>query len=287
MPASNEPRTASAGTAPPAPVIEAVNVAKAFGGVKAVRDVSFRAYDGAITGLIGPNGAGKSTLLALLSGALRPDSGRVLLDGADVTKWSNWRRARAGLIRTFQVSRPLGHMTVLENLLVGAMTAEGETFTSAVFRRRKWRAAQEADLVYARELLERFNLEPLANDYAETLSGGQQRLLEMARSLMSRPRLLLLDEPFAGVNPTLAQELADHVWDLKGQGLAIILVEHELSLVARLCEPICVMDAGSVLAVGSMDELHRNPAVVSAYLGQTLPSDDLEVSGKGAARGTS
>lgn len=263
-----------------AAVIEAEDVHKSFGGVRAVAGTSFEARDGAITGLIGPNGAGKSTLLAILSGAQRPDRGRVLFRGEDVTSWPAWRRARAGLIRTFQVSRPLGRMTVLENLLVGAMNPEGETFTSAVFRRRRWLAAQEADLVRAHDLLERFSLSRLANDHAETLSGGQLRLLELARALMPRPHLLLLDEPFAGVNPTLAQELADHVWELKGEGLAIVLIEHDLSLVGRLCDPVYVMDAGSVLAVGSMEELQRNPAVVSAYLGQTLAR---EGDGDGAA----
>jgi len=250
--------------------IEAVDVRKGFGGVKAVDGVSFQARDGAITGLIGPNGAGKSTLLALLSGAVEPDGGRILLGGRDVTRWAAWRRARAGLIRTFQVSRPLARMTVLENLLVGAMNPLGTTFTSAVFRRRRWLESQWADVDRAEALLERFALTRVTDDYAETLSGGQLRLLELARALMARPKVLLLDEPFAGVNPTLAQELADHVSQLRREGLAIVLIEHDLSLVGRLCDPVYVMDAGTVLAIGSMDELQQNVAVVDAYLGQTL-----------------
>jgi ABC-type branched-subunit amino acid transport system ATPase component len=251
------------------PAIEAVSVSKAFGGVKAVVDVTFAAHSGEITGLIGPNGAGKSTLLSLLGGAGRPDSGRIKMAGIDITRWPDRRRARAGLIRTFQVSRPLGHMTVLENLLVGAMNTSGETFFSAVFRSSQWKAAESEDLDRALALCERFNLTRVANDFAETLSGGQLRLLELARALMAKPKVLLLDEPFAGVNPTLAQELADHVLTLRDDSLAIVLIEHDLGLMGRLCDPIVVMETGSVLASGSMDELSKNDAVVGAYLGAT------------------
>ncbi|HUZ41857.1 MAG TPA: ABC transporter ATP-binding protein [Acidimicrobiales bacterium] len=252
-----------------APLIQAAGLSKSFGGIHAVQNCSLEAYPGRITGLIGPNGAGKSTLLALLAGALRPDSGKVLFDGHDVTRMHDWQRARLGLVRTFQVSRPLGHMTVLENMLIGAMDMSGETYVKALLNRKQWKENEERDLIRAVELLERFNLLPLTNDYAEILSGGQMRLLELARALMAKPKLLLLDEPFAGVNPTLAQELADHVEQLNREGQSMILIEHELNLVGRLCDPVIVMTNGSVLASGSIDELGKNAEVVDAYLGRT------------------
>lgn len=260
------------------PAIEAVSVSKAFGGIQAVRGCSFSAAAGAITGLIGPNGAGKSTLLAILGGAVRPDAGTVRLRGQDVTRWPDWRRARAGLIRTFQVSRPLGRLTVLENMLVGTREVGGETFTAALFQRRQWQQAQHQELERATELLHRFNLTRVANDCAETLSGGQQRLLELARALMARPPVLLLDEPFAGVNPTLAQELAGHIEGLRGSGLAIVLIEHELRLVGRLCDPIVVMSGGTILAKGTMAEISANAEVVDVYLGraEVTPAGDTE-----------
>jgi neutral amino acid transport system ATP-binding protein len=251
------------------PIIQAVKLSKSFGGVRAVQNCSLEVYPGKITGLIGPNGAGKSTLLALLAGAERADSGKVIFNGQDVTKMHDWQRARLGLVRTFQVSRPLGHMTVLENMLVGAMDMSGETFAKAFLNRKQWKENEERDLVRAVELLERFNLLRLANDYAEILSGGQMRLLELARALMANPKLLLLDEPFAGVNPTLAQELADHIEELNRGGQSMILIEHELNLVGRLCDPVIVLANGSVLAKGSMDELGKSAEVLDAYLGRT------------------
>ena len=252
-----------------APLIQAVGLSKSFGGVRAVQNCSLEAYPGKITGLIGPNGAGKSTLLALLAGAERPDSGKVLFEGRDVTRRHDWQRARLGLVRTFQVSRPLGHMTVLENMLIGAMHMSGEPFAKDFLNRKQWKENEERDLIRAVELLERFDLLQLTNDYAEILSGGQMRLLELARALMANPKLLLLDEPFAGVNPTLAQELADHVEQLNREGQSMILIEHELNLVGRLCDPVIVMANGSVLASGSMDELGKSAEVLDAYLGRT------------------
>lgn len=251
------------------PIIQAVNLSKSFGGVRAVQNCSLEVFPGKITGLIGPNGAGKSTLLALLAGAERADSGKVIFDGHDVTRMRDWQRARLGLVRTFQVSRPLGHMTVLENMLIGAMDMSGETFAKAFLNRKQWKENEERDLIRAVELLERFNLLRLANDYAEILSGGQMRLLELARALMANPKLLLLDEPFAGVNPTLAQELADHVEELNRGGQSMILIEHELNLVGRLCDPVIVLANGSVLARGSMDDLGKSAEVLDAYLGRT------------------
>lgn len=250
------------------PLLAASSVSKAFGGLKAVASCTFAAEQGKITGLIGPNGAGKSTLLGLLSGMMRPDAGTIRFAGHDVTGWPVWRRARAGLVHTFQVSRPLGHMTVVENMLIGAMDRRGENFTEALLRRRKWRMAEAESLTYAESLLRRFNLLHVANDYAETLSGGQLRLLEFARALMSRPRLLLLDEPFAGVHPRLAEELADHVHSLNSEGFSFVVIEHELTLVRRLCNPVIVMNAGTVLAEGSMEEISKDSAVVQAYLGR-------------------
>ncbi|MCL6596468.1 MAG: ABC transporter ATP-binding protein [Firmicutes bacterium] len=247
-------------------VLEAIDVHKAFGGVQAVNGTSLRAARGRITGLIGPNGAGKSTMIGLLSGALQPDRGTVRLLGQDVTHLPNWRRARLGLIRTFQVSREFGRMTVLENLMVAQTPQRGESFVLAAFAPRLWKEEEAARLEQARAILDRFQLSHLEDEYAANLSGGQKRLLEMARALMANPKILLLDEPMAGVNPTLAQELAGHIESLRDEGMTILLIEHELRLVERLCDPVVVMAQGRVLAEGTMDELRRNEEVVKAYL---------------------
>jgi ABC-type branched-subunit amino acid transport system ATPase component len=247
-------------------LLEAQDVRKWFGGVHAVDGSSLQVRANRVTGLIGPNGAGKSTMLSLLAGSEFPDSGKIVLFGEDVTREAEWRRARLGLIRTFQISRQFSKVTVLDNLMVAPGDQVGESLWGALFRVRAWRENERVLLDRAYMLLDRFALMPLANEYAGNLSGGQKRLLEMARALMAEPRVLLLDEPLAGVNPKLINTIAGHIERLRDEGMTILLIEHELGVVERLCDPIVVMAQGRVLDEGSMSALRRNTAVVDAYL---------------------
>lgn len=246
--------------------LEAVDLRRWYGGVHAVDGCSFGVPSGQITGLIGPNGAGKSTAVSLLAGSIRPDGGRISLQGRDITGLPNWRRARLGLIRTFQVSRELAHMTVLDNLMMAVTPQPGESLWSALAGRSRWRRAEREMLTRAWGLLEQFGLAHMADEYAENLSGGQKRLLEMARAVMPEPQVLLLDEPVAGVNPRLINEIAGHIERLRDEGMTILMVEHELNVVERLCDSVIVMAQGRVLDVGPMDRLRQNQAVVEAYL---------------------
>jgi branched-chain amino acid transport system ATP-binding protein len=239
---------------------------KRFGGQLAVDHVSLMVKTGGITGVIGPNGAGKSTLLGLVAGALRPDAGTVRFLGNDVTRLPTYRRSRIGLVRTFQMSGEFAKLTVVENLLVAAPRQVGETWKGYVLGRRAWRR-QEADAAErARAILRRFSLADKERDLAGSLSGGQKRLLEVMRALMAEPAMLLLDEPMAGVHPSLSSIVEDHLLELRDEGLTIMLVEHELGAVGRLCDRVLVMAQGRVLAEGTMDELQGRHEVVDAYL---------------------
>lgn len=247
-------------------LLEIDNVFCAFGGVQALAGCSFTVREGSITGLIGPNGAGKSTLIGVVAGAVNPDSGRVRFRGYDTTGWPDWKIARHGLTRTFQTSSEFPRMTVLENMMVGAISQRGETWWLALAGRWTWHKQELMALKRARQLLQQFELAGFEDHYAGELSGGQKRLLELARSLMAEPKLLLLDEPMAGVNPSLVHRLADHVERLRDEGVTVLLVEHELELVERLCDPIVTMVQGAVLAEGTMEQLREHEAVVEAYL---------------------
>jgi len=237
-----------------------------FGGVHAVDGASFTIPHGRITGLIGPNGAGKSTALKLIAGALRPSAGTIVYNGEDIAGKPAWEVARRGLIRTFQLSAEFGRLTVLENLLVAAPDQRASSFAGALRGKRYWGRQQRELVQQARGLLADFELTSKADEYAATLSGGQKRLLEMARALMARPRLLLLDEPLAGVNPTLRLAVEDHLQRLRDEGLTMVMVEHELGAVERCCESVIVMAQGRVLATGSMEQMRANEEVADAYL---------------------
>jgi branched-chain amino acid transport system permease protein len=249
-----------------APALEVDSLRVDFGGVHAVDGASFAVAANQVTGLIGPNGAGKSTALKLIAGALDPTDGRVRLDGADVTGWSAHALARRGLIRTFQLSSEFAHLTVLENLLVAAPGQRASTFLGAMRSKRYWRGEQAALLGHAWRLLEDFDMTEKADELAGRLSGGQKRLVEIMRALMARPRVLLLDEPLAGVNPTLRLRIEEHLMRLRETGLTMVMVEHELATVERCCDSVIVMARGRVLARGSMHEMRSNPEVVDAYL---------------------
>ena len=237
-----------------------------LGGVDAVASVSFSVPEGHTIGLIGPNGAGKSTLVGLIAGTRLPDAGTVRLFGQDISGLPAWKRSRLGLARTFQLSGQFPRLTVLENLVVACRDKTGETFWGALFRRRRWRAVEQAHAERAWELLERFRLEHKANEYAGLLSGGEKRLVEIMRGLMSHPRVLLLDEPLAGINPTLRAEITEYLWSLKRDGLTMILVEHELEAVERLCDTVLVMANGQIVGQGKYSEVIAMGEVVDAYI---------------------
>lgn len=243
------------------------NVRKSFGGVKAINNVSFDVREGTITGLIGPNGAGKSTMVNAISGFHRIDAGSVRLNGIDVTNWPAYRIAQQGLIRTFQIARELKKLTVLENLMLAPQQQFGERAWHSLFFRRKIEEQQQDYLKEALEWLKLFDLYQLRDEYAGNLSGGQKKLLELARALMGKPKLVLLDEPMAGVNPSLALKLQEHILSLKKQGVTFLLIEHNLGIVEAVCDHVVVMAEGKVLAQGKMGDLRENESVVAAYLG--------------------
>jgi branched-chain amino acid transport system ATP-binding protein len=247
-------------------VLELVGVSREFGGVRAVDDVSFSVRAGTLTGLIGPNGAGKSTLLAMVAGTLPVSSGTVIYRGQDVTGLAAFRRARLGLVRTFQLASEFKRLTVMENLLSAVPGNRGDSFRGAVLGKRYWRADETAAIARAEKMLERFGLEGFANDYAGDLSGGQRRLVEIMRALMAEPGMLLLDEPMAGVHPNLARRIGDQLVALCAEGMTILMVEHELAIMDEFCDPVVVMAEGAVLAEGTMAQLRARSEVVEAYL---------------------
>jgi ABC-type branched-subunit amino acid transport system ATPase component len=260
----------SAGSAEEEPgggvVLEARGVSREFGGVRAVDDVSFVVREGTLTGLIGPNGAGKSTLLAMLAGTLPVSSGHVLYRGRDVTRVAAFRRARMGLVRTYQLASEFKRLTVMENLLAAVPGNRGDSLRGALLGKWYWRGDETAAIARAERLLERFGLAEFANHYAGDLSGGQRRLVEIMRALMAGPSMLLLDEPMAGVHPNLARRIGHQLVALVQEGMTILMVEHELAIMDEFADPVVVMADGAVLAEGTMAQLRTRSEVVEAYL---------------------
>lgn len=248
-------------------IITVTDLRKSFGGVKAVDGISFDVAERGITGLIGPNGAGKSTVVNIVSGFHKAETGAVRLRGRDVTNWPPHRVAEAGLIRTFQVARELQKLTVLENMMLAPQKQLGENPVNAVFRRSHIRREEERYLVRALELLERFQLLHQRDEYAGNLSGGQKKLLELARALMAGPAVVLLDEPMAGINPSLARALQEGIVALAEEGMTFLIIEHNLGIVEAMCSHVIVMAEGRLLAQGTMDVLRENEQVIAAYLG--------------------
>ncbi|HSR83397.1 MAG TPA: branched-chain amino acid ABC transporter ATP-binding protein/permease [Streptosporangiaceae bacterium] len=247
-------------------VLQAIDVSRDFGGVHAVSHVSLAVRRGTLTGLIGPNGAGKSTLLALLAGTDNVSAGHIVYHGQDITRVPAYRRARLGLVRTFQLASEFKRLTVLENLLSATPGNRGDSFRGALAGHRYWGADEASAIAKAAGILTRFGLEPLANEYAGDLSGGQRRLVEIMRALMTDPQMLLLDEPMAGVHPELARQIGGALVELCRDGMTILMVEHELAIMDEFCDPVIVMAEGSVLAEGTMTELRDRTEVVEAYL---------------------
>ncbi|HUZ19064.1 MAG TPA: branched-chain amino acid ABC transporter ATP-binding protein/permease [Acidimicrobiales bacterium] len=247
-------------------ILETVGLVRAFEGVRAVDGVSIAFQRGQLTGLIGPNGAGKSTTLAMLAGTLPVTEGRILYRGEDVTQIPAFRRARSGLVRTFQLASEFKKLTVMENLLTAVPDQRGDTFRAAVLGRRYWGRQEHEATERAKQMLEEFGLSALADRYAGDLSGGQRRLVEIMRSLMAEPEVLLLDEPMAGVHPRLAHQIGERLVGLCGKGMTIVMVEHELAIMDEFCDPVVVMAEGRVLAQGTMASLRATEEVVEAYL---------------------
>ena len=254
------------GPTDPEPLLVVSCISKHFGGVQAVADASLAIASGESLGLIGPNGAGKSTVLGMIAGAVRPDSGSIRFGGEEIAGLPAHKIARGGLIRTFQLSSEFPRLTVLQNLLVARANQEGERLWGLVRGRRAWAEEEERAVVRARQLLDRFRLTELESEYAGNLSGGQRRLLEVARALMAGPKLLLLDEPTAGVHPKMVGELREQLRALVDEGLGMLMIEHELGIVEEVCQRVVVMARGEVIAEGGLAEVRQLPEVREAYV---------------------
>ena len=248
------------------PILVADSVTRRFGGLMAVNVDHFEIQRGSITALIGPNGAGKTTFFNVLTGFDEANTGTWSFDGDDITGMPGHRVARRGMVRTFQLTKALSRLTVIENMKLGATDQIGENFFRALLK-PLWRD-QERDIEERAEgLLERFNLAHMRNEFAGTLSGGQRKLLEMARALMVEPQLVMLDEPMAGVNPALAQSIIGHVEGLREEGLTVLFIEHDMDVVRTISDWVVVMAEGLLIAEGRHSSIVTNPRVIDAYLG--------------------
>lgn len=248
-------------------LLEAEGLSKRFGGLQAVQDVQLQVAAGQITGLIGPNGAGKSTLFALLANFLKPDAGTVHFRGRRTDPLPPYQLAQLGLVRTFQTARSLSRLTVLENMLLGAQQQHGERFWQVWLQPQVIRQQERELRDRALTLLEEVGLAAKAQDYAGSLSGGQRKLLEMARALMASPQLVLLDEPAAGVNPALIETLCEHIQTWNQQGISFLIIEHNMDVIMSLCDRIWVLAEGRNLVDGPPATIQHNEQVLAAYLG--------------------
>lgn len=243
-------------------------VVKSFGGFRALNGCALEIRPGGITGIMGPNGAGKSTLFNVVAGLFPPDEGEVVLEGRGVGGLSPHRLAARGLVRTFQISRELGELTVLENMLLGQQRQSGERALLAFLGGRRVRDEEALAIEKARALLERVDLWHLANEPARNLSGGQKKLLEISRALMLDPKIILLDEPTAGVSPLMSRMLATTISQLRDRGLTFAIIEHDMDVIAELCDPIYVLAEGRTLTSGTFRDVSGNADVMKAYLGK-------------------
>jgi branched-chain amino acid transport system ATP-binding protein len=267
------------GVSKPDPILTVDNIARNFGGMQAVDVKHLEVQRGAITALIGPNGAGKTTFFNLITGFDRPSSAAGRFASKSGDGYANWsfngkslestgaaKVAQAGMVRTFQLTKALSKMTVLDNMLLGAKDQSGERFFTA-FVKPVWAAREREIRARAEDLLQRFKLLEKKNDYAGSLSGGQRKLLEMARALMSEPSMIMLDEPMAGVNPALTQSLLGHIQSLRDEGTTVLFVEHDMHVVSFISDWVVVMAEGVIVAEGAPKNVMKDPAVIDAYLG--------------------
>lgn len=268
------------------PILEVNNIVRRFGGISAVDVDHLEVQRGAITALIGPNGAGKTTFFNLITGFDRPNSAKKRFsragEGEKVAEWrfngremaatTSFRVARAGMVRTFQLTKALAAMTVLDNMLLGAGGQAGERLGVSLIR-PVWRSQERSNVAKAEELLARFKLHDKRHDYAGSLSGGQRKLLEMARALMSDPAMIMLDEPMAGVNPALTQSLLGHIQELRDHGTTVLFVEHDMHMVRHISDWVVVMAEGKIVAEGRPESVMANQAVIDAYLGSHHDKD--------------
>jgi neutral amino acid transport system ATP-binding protein len=254
------------------PILVADNVTRQFGGLTAVDVAHVEIPRGQITALIGPNGAGKTTFFNLLTGFDRPNTGTWIFDGKNLAGVASYKVARMGMVRTFQLTKALSLLTVMENMRLGYQNQTGENPLAAMFR-WVWRKQENQVTEIATELLTRFKLYDKSEDFAASLSGGQRKLLEMARALMTKPTMVMLDEPMAGVNPALTQSLLDHIKGLKSEGMTVLFVEHDMHMVRHISDWVIVMAEGKIVAEGPPAEVMKNPAVIDAYLGAHHDSD--------------
>ena len=254
------------GAAKPDPILKASGVRRDFGGITAVDVDHIEVQRGSITALIGPNGAGKTTLFNLLTGFDSPNSGTWSFDGRSMEKVPPHRTAAMGMVRTFQLTKSLTKLSVIENMRLGATGQKGEKWWNGLFA-GIWKGQEADNTSRAEALLERFKLGHMRDEYAASLSGGQRKLLEMARALMTNPTLVMLDEPMAGVNPALKQSLNEHIRGLRDDGMTVLFVEHDMDMVHDISDWVIVMAEGRVIAEGTPDDISRNPAVIDAYLG--------------------
>lgn len=261
------------------PIITMDHVHRQFGGLTAVDVDHLEIPRGAITALIGPNGAGKTTLFNLLTGFDKPDTGQWTFDGRDIAGVPAFKLAQMGQVRTFQLTKALGLLTVLENMKLGAKGQRGENLLQSLFP-FLWKKQDDEIADKAMGLLAKFKLADKKDDFAASLSGGQRKLLEMARALMSDPELVMLDEPMAGVNPALTESLLEHILNLKAEGMTVLFVEHDMHMVSHIADWVVVLAEGKVVAEGPPSEVMKNPAVIDAYLGSHQDIDLGTITGR-------
>jgi neutral amino acid transport system ATP-binding protein len=264
------------GAPKPDPIVKGTNITRTFGGLKAVDVEKIEIQRGVITALIGPNGAGKTTLFNLLTGFDEPDEGEWSFNERPLAKVPAYKVARFGMVRTFQLTKVLSKLTVIENMRLGATGQRGERFFSAPFK-SLWSSQEDGNTKRADNLLERFKLDEKREDFAGSLSGGQRKLLEMARALMVDPELIMLDEPMAGVNPALKQSLLGHVKSLRDEGRTVLFVEHDMDMVRDISDWVIVMAQGQIVAEGTPQSVMADQAVIDAYLGAHHDTDITEI----------